>query len=447
MTSDGEQSGGKLPRGPHKLTDQQVAQDQRQRLIAAMTHFAAERGYAATTVADIIKHAGVSRKAFYEHFEDRNDLLLATFDAVSPTTFEEIRAAAQRTGGPTRQFEALMRRLCRVARASPGTIALSTIEIAAVNPSGIERRQRLMGANAEMFDECLRTNGASPALPPALARALAGSAYRTIDAQLRKGHSDELIAFSAQLARWTRSHHPVPPTLFAIDTSISPRKLFGGRAPGTLTLSPKTYQPPRRTRSPGLLSHAHRERIFDAVAQLTAVNGYTALTAQAIAERADISERAFLAHFKTKDEAFGATVEIGHLKAQALVERIREEAADWRTGVRDAIYALLEFLASEPYFTRLAFIEAPLAGPAMARRTCEHANAYARLLLEGSPQRKRPPEVTPEATIYGIFELAFHHAAEHKVEGLALTAQEVTYMALAPYVGVSEASEIAIVEK
>ena len=41
-------TGGKLPRGPHRLTDKQVAEDQRQRLIGAMVQLSGERGYAAT---------------------------------------------------------------------------------------------------------------------------------------------------------------------------------------------------------------------------------------------------------------------------------------------------------------------------------------------------------------------------------------------------------------
>jgi energy-coupling factor transporter ATP-binding protein EcfA2 len=174
----------------------------------------------------------------------------------------------------------------------------------------------------------------------------------------------------------------------------------GRLAPGTLTLAPDSYQPPAGTRSRGFVHHTNRERILDAVAQLNSIAGYTTLTAQSIAEHADISERAFLTHFKNKDDAFATAVEIGHMKGQAIIERARSDAPDWRTGVRDAVHALIEFLASEPYFTRLAFVDAPLAGPTIARRMHEHARAYERLLLDGAPQRRRPPHIAREATIH-----------------------------------------------
>jgi AcrR family transcriptional regulator len=127
VISHGSRTGGRLPRGPHRLTSEEVAADQRRRLIDAMLQLAGANSYAATTVAEVIERAEVSRKTFYAHFADREGLLLAAFDATSPATLEEVRAASQRTGGPTRQIEALMRRLCRVARESPNTIALSTI--------------------------------------------------------------------------------------------------------------------------------------------------------------------------------------------------------------------------------------------------------------------------------------------------------------------------------
>jgi AcrR family transcriptional regulator len=429
------------------LEPEEVAADQRERLVDAMVGLVWERGYAATTVADLIDKARVSRKTFYAHFVDRHELLLAAFDTSTPAVLEEVRQASQRKGGATRQLEALMRRLCSAAMESPGTIALATIEVAAANPSGLERRDRLMSDFGELIGECLSSDGEHQELPSALGRALAGSTNRTIDAYLRTGNTNEIKELGPQLARWTRSYHPVPPGFPMEDPAPTPpgrsAELVGGRAPGTLTLAPKDYQPPIGKQSKGFIQQANRERIFDAVAQLTSEGGYSRLTAQAIAERADISERAFLAHFKSKDEAFAAAVELGHMKALALVDRARAGARDWGDAVRHAVYVWLEFLASEPLFTRMAFVDAPLAGPAMTRRAYEHALGYTRLLLDGAPQRRRPPQIAPEAAVQGIFELAFHHAIQGKAEELLQVTREATYLVLAPFLGVTEAAELS----
>jgi AcrR family transcriptional regulator len=428
-----------------------VAASQRGRLIEAMVALAGEQGFAATTVADVIERAGVSRKTFYEHFSDCRDLLLAAFQTAAPAGLEQARAAAARSGGSTRQLESMMRRLCRFAHENPGAIAIATIDIAAAPEQGIPAREELMQAYGELIDSCLGAKQ-RPALTPTLARALAGGTHRTIDAHLRAGRTRELPDLALQLARWVRSHHPLPAALRRRQRASpapwpwagSPDGLLGGRAPGTLMLAPAGYEAHIGRGSAGFVQHTNRERILDAVAHLVAERGYTELTATAIAERADLSERAFLAHFKSSEEAFAAAVELGHVKGEAIVQRARAGIRGWGASVSAAVQALVEFLASEPCFTRLAFLDAPLAGVAMAQQTHEHVCAYARLLFDGAPQRRRPPLIAPEAIVHALVELGFHHAAHDTVAGLRETSREIAYLALAPFVGVTEAASAAV---
>lgn len=63
----------RLPRGRHALAPDDVLRDQRERLLAAVPVVAAERGYEAMSVADIVKAAAVSRNAFYKNFRDKQD--------------------------------------------------------------------------------------------------------------------------------------------------------------------------------------------------------------------------------------------------------------------------------------------------------------------------------------------------------------------------------------
>ena len=61
---------------------EEVAHHQRTRLYGAMIEAVARRGYAATTVAEVIALAGVSRRAFYEMFSNKEACFLATHDIV-----------------------------------------------------------------------------------------------------------------------------------------------------------------------------------------------------------------------------------------------------------------------------------------------------------------------------------------------------------------------------
>src|SRR5258707_2850574 len=70
-----------LPRGRHAAPPEVVWESQRGRMLEAMALAVAEKGYAATAVADVIARAGVSRKTFYEHFANREACFLAAYDA------------------------------------------------------------------------------------------------------------------------------------------------------------------------------------------------------------------------------------------------------------------------------------------------------------------------------------------------------------------------------
>ena len=54
-----------------------------QRLLQGMASAVAARGYADTTIADIVREAAVSRRSFYEHFSTKAECLVALYEAAS----------------------------------------------------------------------------------------------------------------------------------------------------------------------------------------------------------------------------------------------------------------------------------------------------------------------------------------------------------------------------
>jgi AcrR family transcriptional regulator len=71
-----------LPAGRHGFSREQVAHNQRERLIAGLATAVAERGYQAVTITDITRQAKVSRRVFYENFEGKEECFLAAFEVV-----------------------------------------------------------------------------------------------------------------------------------------------------------------------------------------------------------------------------------------------------------------------------------------------------------------------------------------------------------------------------
>ena len=75
-----------------------VREIQRTRIITAMTELVRERGPAGVTVAHVVARSGVSRRTFYELFEDREDCLLAAFDRAIAAAAETVLPAYEAQG-------------------------------------------------------------------------------------------------------------------------------------------------------------------------------------------------------------------------------------------------------------------------------------------------------------------------------------------------------------
>jgi AcrR family transcriptional regulator len=70
-------------------TDAAVRRD----LIGALAGCVAEKGYAATTISDIVAMAHVSKRTFYEHFAGKEDCLLALYEHACGGLMKVIRGS------------------------------------------------------------------------------------------------------------------------------------------------------------------------------------------------------------------------------------------------------------------------------------------------------------------------------------------------------------------
>src|SRR5919201_6795907 len=98
-----------LPRGRHRLSREEVIASQRGRMLAAMAEVVAQKGYARTTVADVLSRARVSRETFYEQFSDKEDCFLAAYDFSVEAMLEAITdAVGDAPAEPFARFESAL---------------------------------------------------------------------------------------------------------------------------------------------------------------------------------------------------------------------------------------------------------------------------------------------------------------------------------------------------
>ena len=67
-------------------------EDTRERLVATALELFADRGYSATTVEDIAASVGVTRRTFFRHFPDKEEVVFADDDRILPALLDLIGA-------------------------------------------------------------------------------------------------------------------------------------------------------------------------------------------------------------------------------------------------------------------------------------------------------------------------------------------------------------------
>jgi TetR/AcrR family transcriptional regulator len=132
----------RLPPGKHGLTPEQVAADQRRRILRALADVMAEKGYAQTTISDIIKVARVSRPTFYSFFESKQDCFLAGYHHVQQAMIDGVLATPT-AGTSMERFEDLLTRYLDTLASNPATAQLYLVHTYQVGPEAIHRRMAM----------------------------------------------------------------------------------------------------------------------------------------------------------------------------------------------------------------------------------------------------------------------------------------------------------------
>jgi len=125
---------GPLPGGHHGLSREQIAESQRERLLAAIAQVVAANGYRQTTITDVVKLASVSTRDFYELFEGKEECFLAAFDALRDHVEELVREAAASEADWPHQTIAAIRAALEFFAAEPEFARICLIESVSATP-------------------------------------------------------------------------------------------------------------------------------------------------------------------------------------------------------------------------------------------------------------------------------------------------------------------------
>lgn len=158
----------------------------------------ADRGYAATTVADVVAGAEVSRSTFYAQFTDKESCFIAAYDFAMDYAFARMGEAA--AARPAQDWRA---RVCSELTTYLGLLAdepaLATtlhVEVLAAGANALEHRAMLLGLlasrTASQNESAREADAELPDLPPAAFALYTGGLDELIRDRLRTGSPEAL---------------------------------------------------------------------------------------------------------------------------------------------------------------------------------------------------------------------------------------------------------------
>lgn len=136
----------RLPRGPHGLSREEVERSQRERLLVGAAEAVAEKGYAATSVEDILKRAGVSRTTFYQLYDGKLSCFLAAYsmaaDVVAAVMAEELaRLEGDASATSIEKLDRLLGAYLQTLADNPALARVFLVEVYAAGSAAIQQRR------------------------------------------------------------------------------------------------------------------------------------------------------------------------------------------------------------------------------------------------------------------------------------------------------------------
>lgn len=216
--------------------------------------------------------------------------------------------------------------------------------------------------------------------------------------------------------------------------------------PRRRTRSPHALPPGRHGLSRSFVARNQRERILDGVAVVSAERGYGEMAVADITQAAGVSRKTFYQHFRNKEDAFAAAYEelAGRLLSYVRTGLGRSET--FEAGVIECVRAFLEFVASEPKFAHMCIVEVLAAGPEAVDRRNATMREFAQLIERGAElgvPGARPPGLTAETLVGGIYEVVYSRILAGQVAELPGLLPDLAYTVTLPYAGHEAAARVA----
>jgi AcrR family transcriptional regulator len=182
-----------------ELSQEQVAEIQRSRLLAAAVRAVEELGYTQATVAHITRRARVSRRTFYELFANREECMAAVLESVVCDIAGEIAQAGLEGLSWRERVRGGLWAILSFLDGEPALARLCVVQSLRGGQGVLERREEVLEGLAAVVDEGRLEGARGEGCPPLTAEGLVGAAFAIVYARLLRGEREPLMGLLGEL--------------------------------------------------------------------------------------------------------------------------------------------------------------------------------------------------------------------------------------------------------
>ena len=172
---------------------------QKRRIVLAMAEVVCERGLEETTVSDVVRRARVSRRTFYDVFEDRGDAFLATFDGGIRQAEARVIPAFEEERAWTDRVRAGLAALLAFFDKEPELARLCVVHSLSAGPTVLACRTELVKHITRTIDTHARGALKGPGPPPMTAEGVIGGVIAIVHDRLLKQDNAPLLDLTGPL--------------------------------------------------------------------------------------------------------------------------------------------------------------------------------------------------------------------------------------------------------
>jgi AcrR family transcriptional regulator len=399
---------------------EEVERNQRERLFGATVAVVANKGYADSSISDLIKVAGVSRTTFYKYFADKEECFLATLDELLAVALMATEQPVMLKGSLRARAEQGLSIFIGLLVAQPDAARICVVEAYAAGPRALRRVDWAMERCADLIAFVFEQTDDQKGMPREIIDAMVGAVRKMMHTRLQRRTESELVDMVPDLLRLA----------FALKPPPKPLRDNWTRRGAELEIRE-------------LDSLDTAERIEVATMAVIARRGYLDAPIAEIASEAGVSLSTFYGHFESKAKAFEAGVYRRRLQMSAAVLPAYRAARSWPEGIRAITLASLIFLEAEPDFARLITVDVYSAGAAAQEHRDVSIESTQKFVVDSPEYEKLGIPLAAEAIQSATYAILSTRVRDGKGQSLRAAAPLITYVILAPFIGPENAWAVA----